>query len=103
LLDTVDGSEMALEDVCAIEGFLGSATRARAETADHVAFVVSEGMALAVVFACETFAVVFAPDDGAFFRTLVLMGEHVSFEVAEFLAAGLAEGLLGIASFLCAW
>jgi hypothetical protein len=32
-----------------------------------------------------------------------LMGEHVSFEVAEFLAAGDTEGLLGVASFLCAW
>lgn len=37
----VNGSEMTLEDVCAIKGFLGSAARARAEATDHVAFVVS--------------------------------------------------------------
>lgn len=78
---------MSLEDVCAVEALLRRAARARAERTDHRPLVVRQGVSVLVVFACETFGVVLAGWDGALFWPLVLVSEHVRFEVFEVSAA----------------
>jgi len=98
LLDLVDGSEMTLEDVGTVEGFFGGGAGARTETTDHSPLVMCEGMALTIVLAGESLSVILAADDGALLWSLVLMGEHMSLEVAEFLSAGNTESFLGVAS-----
>lgn len=78
---------MSLEDVCAVEALLRRAARARAERTDHRPLVVRQGVSVLVVFACETFGVVLAGWDGALLWPLVLVSEHVRFEVFEVSAA----------------
>src|SRR5690606_35976150 len=64
LLDLVDGSEMAFEDVGTVEGFFGGGARSRTETTDHGSLVVSESMTLTIVLAGESFSVVLATNNG---------------------------------------
>jgi hypothetical protein len=78
---------MSLKDVRAVEAFLGCRARAWTKRADHRPFVVRQGVSVLVVFAGKAFGVVFAGRDGALFWPLVLVGEHVRFEVFEVSAA----------------
>lgn len=78
---------MSLEDVCTVKALLRGAAGARAETAHHCAFVVCQGVSVLVVFAGEAFGVVLAGRDWALLGSLVLVGEHVRFEVFEVSAA----------------
>ena len=74
---------MSLEDISAVEALLRRSTRAGAETADHCAFVVGQGMPVLVIFARKSLDVVLASLDRTLLRTLGLMGEHVSLQVLE--------------------
>jgi hypothetical protein len=103
LLDAVHGSEMSLEDVCAVKALLRRASRTGAEAAHHRSFVMRQGVSVLVVFAGEALGVVLAGRDGALFRPLVLVGEHVRFEVFEVSAARRvrAEALAGFVGRGC--
>ena len=78
---------MSLENISTVEALLGSRARTWAEATHHGSFVVGQGVPILVVFARETFPVVFARHNWAFFRPFALMGEHVGFEVFEEAAA----------------
>lgn len=79
---------MPLEDIGAIEALFAGTTAARAETTDHCAFVVCESMPILVVFPSKALDMVFAGRDRAFLWPLILMREHVCFEVFDLPAAG---------------
>lgn len=51
-----------------------------------VPFVMGQGVSVLVVFARKSFVVIFAGDDGAFLRSLGLVGQHMRFEILEDLA-----------------
>jgi hypothetical protein len=74
---------MSLEDIGAVEAFLRSSARARAETAHHGSLVVRQGVPVLVILACEALDVVFAGLDWALLGTLSLVGEHVSLQILE--------------------
>ena len=84
----MDGRQMSLEYVGAIEALLGCAATARTEPAHHRTLVVRQGVSILVVFACETFGMVFACWNRALFRSLILMRQHVRLEVLDMSAAG---------------
>jgi hypothetical protein len=46
-----------------------------------------QGVSVLVVFARKPFVMVFAGDNGAFLRSLGLVGQHMGFEILEDLAA----------------
>lgn len=95
LLDIVDRGEVSLEDVGAVKRLLGRRPRSGAEATDHVALVVRQGMTVLVILASKPLNVVLASGDGALFRALSLMGEHVGLEILEGLAAlGIGASLL---------
>lgn len=75
LFDVVDGHEMAFEDIGAVEGFFHGGAGAGTEAANHGAFIVGEGVALAVVFAGEAFLGVFAGRDWTLLGTSELVGK----------------------------
>lgn len=83
LLDIVDGGQVALENVRAVERLLVRGTWPWAEWADHGALVMGQGVAVLVVFPGETFGVVLAGFDGTLLRSLLHVCQHVSGEVFE--------------------
>jgi hypothetical protein len=87
LFDTMDRREMSFENVGAVEALLSRRPAPRAEAADHRPFVVCECMPVLVVLPCEAFNIVLARGDGALFRPLIQVGEHVCFQVLEDSAA----------------
>jgi hypothetical protein len=78
---------MTLKDVCTIEALLGGTATTRAETADHRALVVREGMAVLVVLASKPFDVILAGRNGALHRTLILVCKLVSSKVLDITTA----------------
>lgn len=74
---------MTFEDVSSIEALLRRGARSWAESADHVTLVVSQGVAILIIFASESLVVVGAVDDWALLGSLGLMGEHVGLEILE--------------------
>lgn len=84
LLHVVDGGEMALEHVGAVEGLLVSRAGSGAERADHGALVVRQGMSILVVLAREAFGVVLACLNGAFLGTHVLVSQHVRCQILHY-------------------
>lgn len=77
LFDAVHRGQVALEDVGAVKRLFGGRAGAGAETADHGALVMGQGVAVLVVLAREALDVVLAGLDGALFGALGLVGEHV--------------------------
>ena len=70
---------MTLEDVGSVEAFLGSRAGSRAESADHVALIMSQSVAVLVVLASKAFMVVSTRGDWALLWSLRLVGEHMRF------------------------
>lgn len=66
LFDTVERSQVTLEDICSIEALLRRRARAGAESADHSTFVMRQGMTVLIVLSCKSLLVVLARCDGAF-------------------------------------
>lgn len=103
LLDTVDGGQVPLEDIGAVERLLRSRAGSRTETAHHGTLVVSQGVAVLVVLASEALDVILAGLDGTLLGSLVLVGEHVCLEVLEDLATvRVGASLLLLASLVAA-
>lgn len=78
---------MTLENICAIETLLQRGAGTRAETANHRALVVRQGVAVLVVLAGKALDVVIAGGDRTLLWTFQLMGEHVCLDILEYLAA----------------
>lgn len=74
---------MSLEDISAIERLLGRRSRAWTETTDHCSFIMSQCMPVFVVLSGKTLDVVVTSLNRAFLWSLVLVGEHMSFQVLE--------------------
>ena len=74
---------MALEDVGAVEALLCGGARAWAEAADHCSLVVSQCMAVLIVFARESLGVVLASRNGTLLWPFRLMSKHVCLEILE--------------------
>ncbi len=74
---------MSLEDIRTIEAFLRGGPGPRTEVAYHRSLVVSQGVTVLVVFARETFLMIFADYDGALLRSFGLMRQHMRLEVLE--------------------
>jgi hypothetical protein len=91
LLNIVNGHQMSLEDICAVEGLFGGKTGAWAETADHGTLVMGEGMSLAIVLSREPLLGVLAGSDWALFWSLALVSKLMSAKVTEDLVALEAE------------
>lgn len=87
LLNTVDGSQVSLEDICAVERLLSRGARSGTEATDHGALVVGQGVAVLVILASKPLDVVFTRHDGALLGSLSLVSEHVRLEILEGLAA----------------
>jgi hypothetical protein len=87
LLDSVDRSKMALEDVGAVEALLGRGARPGAEAAHHRTLVVGQCVAVLVVLASESLDVVLACLDRALLWPLILVREHMGLEILEDTAA----------------
>ena len=87
LLHTVHRSQMSLEHIGSVETLLSRRPRSRAKAADHGTFVMCQCMSILVILACEALQVVLASEDWAFFRSLGLMSQHMSFEILEYLPA----------------
>ena len=87
LFYAMDRGKVALEDVCTIKAFLRRWAGSWAESTDHVPLVVSKGVTIFVVFASEAFLVISAGSDGAFLRSLRLMGKHMRFQILEWSTA----------------
>lgn len=83
----MDGSEVALEHIGAVEALLRRRAAARTETTDHSALVMCESVSVLVVLPGKALGVVLAGGDGALLGPLVLVGEHVRLEVLEDTAA----------------
>lgn len=79
----MNGGQVALEDVGAVEALFRGGTGARAETAYHGSFVVGQGVAVLVVLAGEALDVVLAVQDWALLWSLRLVSQHVGFQVFE--------------------
>lgn len=71
--------QMTLEDISAIEAFFQGRAGPWAESAHHITLIVSQCVAILVVFAGETLVVVCTISDRALFGPLRLMGEHMRF------------------------
>ncbi len=56
---------MTLEDIGAVKTFLQGRPGSRAESANHVPFIVGQGVAVFIVFASETFVMIRTIGDGA--------------------------------------
>lgn len=91
LLNVVDGHQVPLEDIGAVECLLGWKTAARAETTDHGSLVMSESVALAIVLASEAFLRVFASGDWALLWALIHVGDLMGLQVSEDLATSIAK------------
>lgn len=78
---------MPFEDIGAVERLLCRRPGPRAEAAHHGALVMSQRVAVLVVFSRETFNMVIARIDGALLGAFVLVREHMGLEVFENLAA----------------
>lgn len=87
LLNAVDGSQVSLEDICAVERLLSRGARSGTEATDHSALVVGQGVAVLVILASKPLDVVFTRHDGALLGSLSLVSEHVRLEILEGLAA----------------
>ena len=74
---------MTLEDIGAIETFLGSRARTRAESAHHGPFIMRQCMSVFVILPSEALLVVIASYNRTFFRPFRLMGKHVGLQVFE--------------------
>jgi hypothetical protein len=74
---------MAFEDVCSIEALLRRRARSRAKSANHVALVVGQRVAVLIILASESLVVVGAVDYWALLWSLGQMGEHVGLEILE--------------------
>ena len=83
LFDTVNGSEMALENVRAVERLFSSRARSRTEAAHHGALVMRQCVSVLVVFPREAFEVVLARRDRTLLRSLGLVSKHVRFQILE--------------------
>lgn len=73
LFHAMHGGQMTLEDICSVEALFRRRPRPRAKPADHGTFIVGQSVTVLVVLTSETFGVVFASDNGAFFRSFGLM------------------------------
>ena len=78
---------MTFEHICAIETLLQRGAGTRAETANHRALVVRQGVAVLVVLASKALDVVVAGGDRTLLWTFQLMGEHMGLDILECLAA----------------
>jgi hypothetical protein len=78
---------VSLEHICAVEALLSRAAGAWTESADHSSLVVRQGMPVLVILAGEALSVILASRDRTLLRALVLVCEHVRFEVLEVPAA----------------
>jgi hypothetical protein len=106
LLNTVNGSQMTLEDIGAVKGLLRSRSRAWAKPADHCALVMCESVAVLVILASETLSVVLASLNRTLLGALILVSEHVSLEILEGLATirpSTSLLLLGLITAVLAW
>ena len=83
----MNGRQVALEHVCTVEALLGGGSGVRTEATDHGALVVGKGVPVLVVLAGKPLSVVLAAGDGAFLRSLILVRQHVRFQVLVDLAA----------------
>lgn len=78
---------MSFENIRAVKRLLSSGARAWAEAAHHGSFVVGQGVAVLVVFSCETFDMVIASLNRAFFGSFILMSQHVSLQILKYPSA----------------
>jgi hypothetical protein len=83
----VDRGEMPFENVGAVEAFFSRRPAPGTEPTDHRSFVVCECVPVFVILPCKAFHIVLARSDWALLRPLVLVGEHVCFQVLEDTAA----------------
>lgn len=83
LLNTVDGSQMPLEDICAIKALLCRRAATRAKATNHSTLVVSKGVSVLVILSCKSLDVIFAGRDWALLWPLVLVSKHMCLEVLE--------------------
>ena len=75
----MDRCQVAFENVSPVEALFRGRTRARAESANHVAFVMCQCVAVLVVFSGKSFDMIRTTRDGTFFGPLGLMSKHVGF------------------------
>ena len=78
---------MSLKNVGAVERFFCRRARPRAESANHGTLVMGEGVSILVVLASEAFDVVVASLNRALLWSLILVSQHVCFQVFEDLSA----------------
>jgi hypothetical protein len=78
---------MTLEYIGAVEALFSRRSGTGTESTHHCPFVMGQCVSIFVIFACKPLEVVFAVDDRAFFRSLALVGQHVSPEILEGSAA----------------
>ena len=83
LLDAVDRSQMPLEYIGTVKALLSGRAASRAETADHGALVMRQGMTVLVVLPREALDVILARCDRTLFWSLILVSEHVCLEILE--------------------
>lgn len=76
-------SQVSLEDISPVEALLCGAAAARAETADHGALVVRQGVSVLVVLASKALGVVFTGWDWALLWTFILVREHMCLEILD--------------------
>jgi len=95
--------KVTLEDICTVEGLLTGSARARAETTNNGSLVVSsDEMSIAVILSGKATLVELASRDRTLLRTLVLVREHVCFQVFVKLATvWVWASVPGLAIFLC--
>jgi hypothetical protein len=79
----VHRNQVPFEDVRTVEALLNRAIGPRAESAHHGALIMYQSVPVLVVLASKAFGVVFACQDWALLRTLVLVCEHVRPKVFE--------------------
>jgi hypothetical protein len=99
---------VALEDIGTVERLLVGGPRAGTEATHHCSFVVGQGVPVLIVLPREPFDVVVTCLDWALLGTLILMRQHVCFQVFEDLstvgigAASLLSGLFAAEVVLAA-
>lgn len=93
----MQGSQMTLENICAVEAFFGRRARPRAEPTYHGTFVMGQSMAIFVVFSRKSFMVILARYNRTLLGSFRLVSEHVGFQVLE---QPTAVGIGATASFL---
>lgn len=87
VFDAVGCDQVTLKDVGAVEDAFALQVLLRAQWADQGAAIVRQSVPVAVILARKAFAVVDAAARRTLLRTLSLMGEHVSSQVAQDAAA----------------